>query len=74
MPYDIENADPPRELILAAEKYENVHLLEGNRVLGDLTLEQKIQLSHPTKEAHRRYREQIAAKLRALATGGAEIN
>jgi hypothetical protein len=67
MPYHAANANPPEELINAVNRYENVHLLEGNRAVGDMTQQQKIQRMHPTQEAHRRYGEQIANKLRQLA-------
>ena len=67
MPYHAANANPPEELIDAVNRYENVHLLEGNRAVGDMTQEQKIYRLHPTQQAHRRYGEQIANKLRQLS-------
>jgi hypothetical protein len=68
LPYTTENTHPPRELVNAVKRYENVHLLEGNRVVANMTHKQKIQQFHPTKEAHRRYGEQIAGKLRVLSS------
>ena len=68
IPNDIENADPPEELLVAVKKYKFVHLLDGNRVVSDMNMKQKIRLGHPTKEAHRRYGEQIAEKLQEIAS------
>ena len=73
IPSNIENADPPQDLLLAVKRYKNVHLLEGNRVVSDMNMKQKIRHGHPTKEAHRRYGEQIAGKLQEMASEGAEV-
>ena len=73
IPANVENADPPQELLHAVKRYKNVHLLEGNRVVSDMNMKQKIRLGHPTKEAHRRYGEQIAKKLQEIAIEGAEV-
>ena len=73
IPNDIENPYPPQELLLAVKKYKDVHLLDGNRVVSDMDMKQKIRLGHPTIEAHRRYGEQIAGKLQEIASAGAEV-
>ena len=73
IPYSVENAASPRELILAVKRYENVHLLEGDRVVSDMNMKQIIRHGHPTKEAHRRYGEQIAKKLQEISIEGAGV-
>jgi len=73
IPSNIENADPPQDLLLAVKRYKNVHLLEGNRVVSDMNMKQKIRHGHPTKEAHRRYGEQIAGKLQQIEGAGVEV-
>jgi len=73
IPSTVENADPPLELLRATERYENVHLLEGGRVVSDMRIQQIVRQGHPTRGAHRRYGEQIAGKLGEMAIAGTEI-
>ncbi len=70
---NIGNIDPPRELRHAVNQYGNVHLLEGGKVVSDMNMEQIIHRGHPTREAHRRYGEQIAGKLREMGIEGAGV-
>ncbi len=73
LPSDVSDANPPRELLHAVKRYENVHLLEGNKVVSDMSIKQIIRHGHPAKEAHRRYGEQIAKKLREMGIEGVEV-